>query len=38
MKNKEHLTKSGLEKITKIVEKMNLDRNNSSLRLANANV
>jgi len=28
MKNKEHLTKSGFRKITKIVEKMNLDRNN----------
>jgi hypothetical protein len=28
MKNKEHLTESGFSKIIKIVEKMNLDRNN----------
>ncbi len=28
MENKEHLTESGFNKIVKIVEKMNLDRNN----------
>ena len=31
--NKEHLTESGFSEIIKIVEQMNLDRNNSTYRL-----
>jgi hypothetical protein len=33
MKNKEHLTKTGFSEIIKIVQQMNLDRNNSTSSL-----